>query len=81
MNDNEEHEYVAVRPQWLSLRSEPAAEPDIPIVDAHHHLWDMPGWRYMLDEYRSDIGSGHNIDATVYVQCYSMFRKVGDRNP
>jgi L-fuconolactonase len=80
MSEIEHDEYIAVRPDWLSLQSEQPMEPDIRIVDAHHHLWDMPGWRYMLDDYLSDIGSGHNIEATVYVQCYSMFRQGGDRN-
>jgi L-fuconolactonase len=80
MSENEDDEYVAVRPDWLSLRSEQPIEPDIRIVDSHHHLWDIPGWRYMLDEYLSDIGSEHSIEATVYVQCYSMFRQGGQRD-
>jgi hypothetical protein len=25
-------------------------EPELPIVDPHHHLWDRPGWRYLLDD-------------------------------
>ena len=49
--------------------SEPILEPDLPIVDPHHHLWDRPGWRYLLDELLADTNSGHNIVATVFVQC------------
>jgi predicted TIM-barrel fold metal-dependent hydrolase len=49
-------------------------------VDSHHHLWDIPGWRYMLDDFFADIGSGHCVEASIYVQCYSMFRQGGDRN-
>ena len=40
--------YLPVRPDWLARRHEPALEPDLPIIDAHHHLWERPGWRYLL---------------------------------
>ena len=70
--------YLAVRPDWLARRSEPALEPELPIVDAHHHLWDRPGWRYLLDELLADIReSGHNIAATVFMQCLAMHRAGG----
>jgi predicted TIM-barrel fold metal-dependent hydrolase len=46
-------------------------------VDAHHHLWDRPGARYLLEELLQDIGSGHDIRATVYVQARSMYRAEG----
>src|ERR1043166_5895895 len=36
----EEH---ANRAQWLALRREEILEPELPIVDAHHHLWERPG--------------------------------------
>jgi L-fuconolactonase len=29
--------YLAVRPDWLARRTEEVLEPDLPIVDAHHH--------------------------------------------
>ena len=28
-----------VREDWLDRRKEPALEPELPIVDPHHHLW------------------------------------------
>jgi L-fuconolactonase len=62
---------------WLAKRSEPALEPDMPIVDPHHHLWQR-GQRYLFDEFRADIGSGHNIRSTVFLQCASMYRTDGD---
>ena len=34
---------LAVRPDWLAQHTEAALEPDLPIVDPHHHLWDRPG--------------------------------------
>ena len=65
------------RTDWLALTTEDAIDPDLPICDPHHHLWDRPGFRYMLDELLVDIGGGHNITETVFVECSSMYRKDG----
>ena len=62
---------------WLARHAEPALLPDLPIVDPHHHLWDRPGGRYLLDELLADLGSGHRIEATVFVECKSMWRAGG----
>ncbi len=56
------------RAEWLDQVIEDIIEPDLPIIDPHHHLWDRNGG-YLLDELSQDIGSGHNIAATVFVQC------------
>ena len=66
-----------VRQDWLDRRKEPALEPELPIVDPHHHLWVRPGYRYMLDDFLADAGTGHNIVATVFVQANSMYRDSG----
>lgn len=58
---------------WLARTSEPA----LPIVDPHHHLWDRPGHRYLLDELLADLGGGHNIVATVFVECMAFYRATG----
>ena len=71
-------------------------DPDLPIIDPHHHLWDrrpvmhlIPppvhpfehiSYRkghYLLDQLLEDTGSGHNIVATVYLECRSMYRADG----
>jgi predicted TIM-barrel fold metal-dependent hydrolase len=52
-------------------------EPARPIVDPHHHLWDHPRHRYLIDELLADTGSGHNVVATVFVECLSMYRADG----
>jgi len=52
-------------------------EPELPIVDAHHHLWDRQSGRYLADEIGKDVGSGHRVVSTVYVQCRSMLRQDG----
>jgi len=64
-------------PVWLGKLSEEILEPDLPIVDPHHHIWDHPGSRYLLDELLADVGSGHNIVATVFIQCGSGYRTSG----
>jgi L-fuconolactonase len=52
-------------------------KPELPIIDPHHHLWDRPGSRYLVDELLVDLGSGHDVRATVFVQCRSMYRTDG----
>ncbi len=69
--------YLPVRDDWLARRTEAILEPGLPIVDPHHHLWDRPDWRYMLDDLLEDTNSGHNIVGTVFVQCRSMHRASG----
>ena len=63
---------------WLGQVQEEILEPALPICDPHHHLWDHPGSRYLLDELLADTGSGHNVVSTVFVECASMYRADGD---
>ena len=80
------------------LPPEEALEPDLPIVDPHHHLWletqadsamrqgdanpynhvrrSIP--RYMFEELHEDLTAGHNVIATVYAECGSMYRADAD---
>jgi predicted TIM-barrel fold metal-dependent hydrolase len=69
--------YADPRQDWLALRLEDIIDPKRPIVDPHHHLWDRGGQRYLIEEVTDDIASGHNIVATVYVDCRSMYRAHG----
>lgn len=67
----------AARPGWLSLAApEPILEPALAIVDTHHHLWDAPG-RYLLEDFLADTASGHNIIASVLVECGYRNRTSG----
>src|SRR5437764_13601662 len=66
------------RLDWVTRRKEPILEPELKIIDPHHHLWQRPGWRYLLDDLLADTGSGHNIVTTVYMEASSMYR---DRGP
>ena len=70
-------------------------EPELPIVDPHHHLWDRrmlppaqgpehpfttaikPAQRYLLDELLADTGSGHNVVATVFLECRAFYKADG----
>jgi len=65
------------REAWLMLTVEDPIEPDLPICDPHHHLWDYPTNRYLLEELLQDTGGGHHIVQTVFVECRSMYRKDG----
>src|SRR5690606_25852230 len=69
--------YAGPREEWLALHVEDIIDPEQRIIDAHHHLWDRAEGRYMFDEFHEDISSGHNIEATVYVDCRSMYRADG----
>src|SRR3954462_11588819 len=69
--------YANPREDWLAQHNEDIIDPARPIADPHHHLWARGGLRYMTEEMASDIASGHNIIATVYVDCRSMYRATG----
>ena len=75
--------------RWLALTPEDAIDPEQPIIDPHHHLWDRrslpespPGSRrhvvYLADELIEDIcGAGHNVIDTVFVECRYKYRRGG----
>jgi predicted TIM-barrel fold metal-dependent hydrolase len=55
-----------------------AIEPDLPIVDAHHHLWAHSDGHYLpFDQWRADLAAGHNVVASVYIECGAMYRTEG----
>ena len=67
---------------WLALTQEPILEPELPICDPHHHFWDfrlsrIPYQRYLLHELIADVGSGHNIRSTVFIEARAMYRAEG----
>ena len=72
------YHHPVVRPEWLALAEpEDIIEPARPIIDPHHHLWIRDGYRYFLDELLEDLGSGHAIAATVFLQCAWAYRTDG----
>lgn len=62
---------------WLDRGLEDAIEPELPIIDPHHHFWDRGGQRYLGPELLADLATGHNVQATVFVECMSMYREAG----
>ncbi len=67
-----------VEQAWLDQVQEPILEPDLPIIDPHHHLWhDRPSGRYMPEQLLADVAAGHAVKATVFVQCGWMHRPDG----
>jgi predicted TIM-barrel fold metal-dependent hydrolase len=78
-----------------AVSRETILEPDLPIIDPHHHLWERilppmpPGPihpfieifsrrpKYLLHELLADLTSGHNVRATVHVECGSFYKADG----
>jgi predicted TIM-barrel fold metal-dependent hydrolase len=70
------------RKHWRDQVIEPALEPDLPIIDAHHHVWEHepypPYDPYNEHDLIADkTGCGHNIIATVYVDSHTSYRTEG----
>ena len=67
----------APREDWLAqAQPEEILEPELAIIDSHHHLWEAAG-RYLLEDYLADVGTGHNVVATVVIECGSYQRAKG----
>lgn len=71
------YRYPPPNPAWLALGDEEVIDPGLPIIDAHHHLWEEGGHAYLMDDLRGDLGSGHNVVATVLVQAGYGYRTSG----
>ena len=78
------------RDAWLAKAPpEEIIDPALPIIDTHHHLWvrtdggargeswDVPAFRYLLEEFLADCATGHNVVGSVFLQCHSMYRADG----
>ena len=78
MSEARAYPHPVVRPDWLARLEEEVLEPGLPIIDPHHHLWhDRPSGRYMPEQLFAELASGHNVVATVFVQCGWMHRQGG----
>ena len=66
--------------RWLAQEiPETVLEPELAIIDTHHHLWKNPSRRctYVLEDLWADTDSGHNIEMTVFIDSRSCFREDG----
>ena len=72
---------MATNDEWLTRTAEPTLDPELPICDPHHHLWDFRPYgvarRYLLDDFLEDLSGGHNIVSTVFIECGTMFKASG----
>jgi L-fuconolactonase len=69
------HRHSVALNRWIArARKEQALEPDLPIIDPHHHLWDDDRGPYLLPDIVGDIGGGHNVKATVFIECRTHYR-------
>jgi len=56
---------------------------DVPVIDAHHHLFDekfveyMQASRFLIHEYLAGLGGDHGVIATVAVNSAAMYRRSG----
>ena len=62
---------------WLAQVQEEPLEPELPICDAHHHLWGFRDHhicrRYLLEDFLAVVDpAGHNIVSTVFVDSRTM---------
>jgi predicted TIM-barrel fold metal-dependent hydrolase len=57
--------------------AEAVLDPDLPIVDAHQHFWERTNTSYFLNDFLADLRTGHNVVATVFVECSTMYRATG----
>ena len=76
--------------QWIAKAdAEDVLEPDLPIIDPHHHLWDLRPFQiepfsqfqakvYLCEDMMQEIAaSGHNIRKTVFAECLAFYRASG----
>ena len=77
------------------MSREAILEPDLPIIDPHHHVWERilpplpPGPVHpfieifarrptsLFPELLADLKSGHNVRATVHVECGWFYKADG----
>ena len=69
----------------MTLQEEPI-DPDIPIVDSHHHLFDEDDGllakicdrsRFLVGEYADYVSDGHNVVASIVVEGHTRYRADG----
>ena len=68
---------IVLDKDYHSSPIEAPIDPEIPIVDAHHHLFDHPGWRYLPKEFHEDISTAGNVVGSVFIQGNWMYRTEG----
>jgi len=61
---------------WFDSVIEDVVDPEAEIIDPHHHLWPVGGsMPYGLSDLLADLGSGHNVVDTVFVECGAAYER------
>jgi predicted TIM-barrel fold metal-dependent hydrolase len=62
--------------EWLDQVVEDIIEPELPILDPHHHMWPQgQGLPYTRDDLHRDADAGHNIVKTIFMECGSAYNR------
>jgi len=62
--------------EWLEQVVENIIEPELPILDPHHHMWPQgQGLPYTRDDLHRDADAGHNIVKTIFMECGSAYNR------
>ena len=68
---------MAIEHEEVKVSAETALEPELPICDPHHHLWERSANRYLLEDLVQDLSCGHNVVSTVGIECGYGYLKDG----
>lgn len=71
------YRYPPLDAAWLAGLVEPVIDAELPIIDAHHHLWTQPESHYLLEEFAADLADGHRVVATVFIQSHYGHHMTG----
>ena len=68
---------------WLNQVKEEIIDPQLPIIDPHHHLWNgddqlAGSFPYLIEHLNEDIFSGHNIEGTIFMECAAGYYLKGE---
>jgi predicted TIM-barrel fold metal-dependent hydrolase len=65
-------------PEWYEQVREDVVDSAQRIIDSHHHLWPVGGrLPYGFNELKADVGSGHRVEHTVFMECRASYRSDG----
>ena len=67
---------------WLNQVKEEIIDPQLPIIDPHHHLWNRDdqlagSFPYLIEHLNEDTFSGHNIEGTIFMECAAGYYLKG----
>ena len=68
---------------WLAQVKEEIINPELPIIDPHHHLWNgdnqlAGSFPYLIENLSEDTNSGHNIVGTIFMECSQGYYSDGE---